>query len=271
MHGSFRRLLYTVAACATLRECQGGVDSSGKPPPPEGVPDRSLTFESYFNDPSFRPHIPVYTSEVDVVSYVPDKIVSLWDRVALPASHDRVRHLRTYKRPRQIEDVWGEGWDELTGEAAGLFELSVQQGRMVLLVNMSSAHELYAPLGATGRVNHYDPVTQDGIAPFSTDVGAERQEAAYRKEAAQQAARRAEGEHATEEEEQVRNELDIILTFQPKFKCFDIFNQCVIKSVYIAISLCMHRPTAASHCGGSSKCDVLGGRPCVPSCRPCSD
>jgi hypothetical protein len=216
------------------------------------VPDRSLTFESYFNDPSFRPHIPVYTSEVDVVSYVPDKIVSLWDRVALPASHDKVRHLRTYKRPRQIEDVWGEGWDELTGEAAGLFELSLQQGRMVLLVNMSSAHELYAPLGATGRVNHYDPVAQDGIAPFSTDVGVERQEAAYREEAAQQAARRAEGEHAAEEEEQVRDRSFDIITFEPKFEYIDISNQCVIESLYISIKHLMHASThtAASHCGG---------------------
>lgn len=44
------------------------------------VPRATLTFDSYYQSPRFRPVRPVYVSEVDVVSYVPDTIVTLADR-----------------------------------------------------------------------------------------------------------------------------------------------------------------------------------------------
>jgi hypothetical protein len=194
-------LIHVLVICLSWRGCIGGQDASARPEPPEGVPDRTLTFESYFNDPSFRPHIPVYHSEVDVVSYIPDRIVSLFERTELPAEPKHVRVLRAYRRPRQIDDMWGEGWEELTGENAGLFRLSAQQDRMVLVVNMSSARDIYAPLGATGRVNHYDPLPDDGIVPFEESVGHEGQKLAYYEEGSRQEAARAEDEAAARQVE----------------------------------------------------------------------
>lgn len=96
-------LLLLLAVCS--RQSLGGYDKTAKPAPPPNAPERTLTFESYFSDPGFRPHTPIYVTEVDVVSYIPDRIVSVFDRSPIPPS-STLRVKEVWRRLRRSDECW---------------------------------------------------------------------------------------------------------------------------------------------------------------------
>lgn len=118
----------------------------------EGVP-RTLTFDSYYRNPLYMPMRPVYVSEVDVVSYIPDRIVTLEDRLIVgPTSKPVIKGV--YHRLRTGNNKWEVVEPE---RAKLLFDFSSDPQRLALLVNLTALSDVYEPLGATGAPRYFDP------------------------------------------------------------------------------------------------------------------
>lgn len=125
------------------------------------VPDRTLTFESYYSDPFFRNVTPVYVSEVDVVSVINDKLVDFWDRTVLePDGGGTIQSI--WKRKRAC----GAPWEQLTDGHAGLFSFTVQNDQVALVVDLTALSDIYEALGSTGVANYYHE--DDTVTPFPT-------------------------------------------------------------------------------------------------------
>lgn len=115
------------------------------------LPKRTLTFDSYYSDPHFRRIIPVYASEVDVVSVIPDTIVDVHNRATL-APQDSCTLRSVAHRRRQS----GATWAVLPAPSnASLFRLNNQNDQVALQIDLTALKALYEPLGATGTRNMY--------------------------------------------------------------------------------------------------------------------
>lgn len=141
------------------------------------VPIPTYTFASYYTSPVFKPITPVYVSQVDVASYVPDTIVSTSSGQPLHCSGSHgCKVIAIYRSIRRANK-----YQKVMSKAKSIFTFK-NGPPAALMIRLSNAKSLYKNLYANGKATYYDPNPGDAISPFGDQVKPAAQVRQYQKQ-----------------------------------------------------------------------------------------